>query len=77
MDSESEQRLLSPTAFIVGLDGAGDQFYSSMDEEKDRSELLTIKYGRSSIEDGTRGSERTQKKRLAGVKSREKKKVYL
>jgi hypothetical protein len=78
IDSDSGQDLISPTAFIAGLEYPCNPNELKFDnEDGELSEAEMWKTVRGSADDGTKGSEKMEKKRLAGMKSREKKKKHL
>jgi hypothetical protein len=71
LDSDSEHRPLSPTAFLADLSPPPLQ----LDLERTLHELAKLE--QFSVEEGTFGSEKSARKKLAGLKSREKKKRQL
>lgn len=75
MDSDSEQQPFSPTVFLADLSPRHPSPHFSI--EPINSNPHSCKLEQSLAEEGTLGSEKSAKKKLAGMKSREKKKKRL
>jgi hypothetical protein len=71
IDSDSEHPPLSPSAFIADL---SPQLQLQL-EETFQKRLIQMEG--CSVEEGTFGSEKSARKKLAGLKSREKRKRHL
>ena len=73
-ESDDQSSVLSPAAFITGLDHANVE---PRPREQPHGKPRSENYARVSLNDGTNESEKSERKRLAGLKSREKKRKQL